>query len=221
MREQLDLFTLFSGHVQILRAAEIGVLSYGSSTLIGFINAGVNCDLYEAVPDFCDSIERDIAQSPNARLVRGAVSDYNGTMMLCMAGPSTFSASLESTPAINHDGFRKDGEGVKKLEVECRDFADLDPGDYDLVTMDIEGGEFPVLSRMRSRPRVLAIETQSRDYVNPQLGAITDWLVRESYKVWFRNDTDTVFVRGERPTLGLAEDIKAWWHNQRYFAGRL
>ena len=199
----------------------MGVLSFNVSSLREFIETGVPCDLYEAVPEFCDGIERDIAQSLNARLVRGAVSDYNGTMVLCMAGPSTFSAALESTPAINHDGFQKEGEGVKKLEVECRDFADLDPGDYDLVTMDIEGGEFPVLSRMKSRPRVLAIETQSRDYVNPQLGAITDWLVRESYKVWFRNDTDTVFVRGERPTLGLARDIEAWWHNQRYFAGRL
>jgi hypothetical protein len=142
-------------------------------------------------------------------------------MVLCMAGPSTFSASLDSTPAINHDGFRKDAAGVKMIDVECRDFADLDPGDYDLVTIDIEGGEFPVLARMKSRPRVLAIETQSRDYVNPQLGAITDWLVREGYKVWFQNDTDTVFIRGERPKLGLVKDIKAWWHSQRYFAGRI
>jgi FkbM family methyltransferase len=212
---------LSAAGVEVTRCAEVGVLSVQVSSLREFIEAGIPCDLYEAVPDFCDSIERDIAQSPNVRLVRGAVSDYNGTMVLCIAGPSTFSASLESTPAINHDGFRRDGEGVKKLEVECRDFADLDPGDYDLVTMDIEGGEFPVLSRMRSRPRVLAIETQSRDYVNPQLGAITDWLVRESYKVWFRDDTDTVFVRGYRPKLGLTKDIKAWWHNQRYFAGRL
>lgn len=207
--------------ISVSRCAEVGVLSFNVSSVREFIETGISCDLYEAVPDFCDSIEKAIAQFPNARLVRGAVSDYNGTMVLCMAGPSTFSATLDSTPAINHDGFRKDGEGVKKLEVECRDFADLDPGDYDLVTMDIEGGEFSVLSRMRSRPRVLAIETQSRDYVNPQLGAISDWLVREGYKVWFRNDTDTVFVRGQRPKLGFARDIKAWWHNQRFFAGRL
>jgi len=216
MRSLLD-----AAGVEVTRCAEVGVLSFQVSSVREFIETGIPCDLYEAVPEFCDSIEKDIARFPNTRLLRGAVSNYNGTMVLCMAGPSTFSAILESTPAINHDGFRKDGEGVKKLEVECRDFADLDPGDYNLVTMDIEGGEFPVLSRMRSRPRVLAIETQSRDYVNPQLGAITDWLVREGYKVWFRNDTDTVFVRGERPRLGLAKDIKAWWHNQRYFAGRL
>lgn len=219
----MDILTknIIKAKFNIESAAEVGVFRYSDSSIRFFCELGCKCDFYEAVPDLCDVIATDIEKFSRARLIRGAVSDYNGTMVLCMAGPSTFSASLESTPAINHDGFRKDGEGVKKLVVECRDFADFDPGDYDLVTMDIEGGEFPVLSRMRSRPRVLAIETQSRDYVNPQLGAITDWLVREGYKVWFRNDTDTVFVRGERPNLGLARDIKAWWHNQRYFAGRL
>lgn len=120
--------------VGVIRCAEVGVLSFQVSSVRAFIEAGVPCDLYEAVPDFCDSIESDIAGFPNARLLRGAVSDYNGIMVLCMAGPSTFAASLDSTPAINHDGFRKDREGVKKLEVECRDFGDLDPGDYDLVT---------------------------------------------------------------------------------------
>jgi len=207
--------------LEVARCAEVGVLSVKASNIRDFIEAGVRCDLYEAVPSFCDSIENDINAFPNAKLIRGAVSDYNGTMKLCMAGPSTFAASLNSSPAINHDGYRKDRPDVKIIEVPCRDFADLDPGDYDLVTMDLEGGEFPVLSRMTSRPRALSIETQSRDYVNPQLGAITDWMVREGYKIWFQNDTDTVFVRGERPKLGIVKDIKAWLHNQRYFAGRL
>lgn len=136
-----------------------------------------------------------------------------------MAGPSTFNASQSVSPAINHDGFTRQDASI--ITVECADFADVDHGDYDLVSIDVEGGEYPILSRMRSRPKVVAIETQSRDYCNPHLGAITDWMVENGYAVWIWNNTDTVFFKGEPPFLGVKEDLKAKWHSFRYYAGRL
>lgn len=201
------------------RAAEVGVLSFEASAIRGFVMEGVQCDLYEAVPEFCDKIALDVAAYKRTVLHRVAVSDYNGTLDLCMAGPSTFNAAQASSPAINHDGYDK--STAQTVTVKCVDFADVDTSDYDLVTVDVEGGEYSVLSRMRSRPTVIALETQSRDYCNPRLGAIADWMVENGYVVWIWNNTDTVFFKGDPPALGLEETLKARWHNYRYYAGRL
>lgn len=203
----------------IRHAAEIGVLSFETSALRDFIVSGVRCDLYEAVPEFCARIASDVGAYPATTLHEFAVSDYNGTMDLCMAGPSTFNAALNATPAINHDGYDKTRGAT--ITVKCVDFRDVDPGDYDLVTIDVEGGEHSVLHRMQSRPLVIALETQSRDYCNPKLGAITDWMVENGYRVWIWNDTDTIFFKGRPPALGLIETVKARWHRFRYFASRI
>ena len=203
------------------KAAEVGVLSYEASNLKGFSRAGVECHLFEAVPEFSAQISNAIKNLSNVHLHSFAVSDFNGEMELCMAGASTFQSSLSVSPAINHDGFVKCSPSTKLIKVPCRDFADVDPGDFDFLSIDIEGGEFSVLNRMVSRPMVLSLETQSRDYVNPRLGSITDWMLAEGYSVWFQNDTDTVFVKGQRQSLGIFEDIKARYHSLRYFAGRI
>lgn len=205
--------------LKVQRAAEIGVFSFSSSVLKELINDGVKCDLYEAIPEFCNRIAADIAPYHSAKLFRFALSNFNGQLELCMAGPSTFNAKQTTAPAINHDGLIK--STVEHVKVECRDFREVDPGNYDLVSIDTEGSEFEILSRMTSRPTILAIETQSRDYINPKLGSITDWCVQHGYRVWLWNDTDTIFFRGTPPKVSLTRTIKAGWHNLRYFAGRL
>lgn len=205
--------------LEINKAAEVGVLSFEVSAIKAFIQHGVQCDLYEAVPDFCRDIAVSIAPYKNATLHEVAVSDYDGEMELCMAGPSTFNAAQNVSPAINHDGYDKSKAQV--IRVKCVDFAGVDPGDYDLLTIDVEGGEYSVLSRMKSRPKVIALETQSRDYCNPRLGSITDWMLENGYSVWVWNNTDTIFFKGKPTSLGLKEDLRAKWHNFRYYASRL
>lgn len=216
----LDIFTYIDrAGVAIRKALEVGVYSYETSAVRLLMARGVSCDLYEAIPDFCAEISKKIANFPNVHLHGVAVSNYQGTMTLCMAGPSTFNASQSSSPAINHDCLDKNA--VSSLDVPCVKMSDIDPGDYDFVSIDVEGGEYSILEGMKSRPRVISIETQSRDYINPRLGAITDWMVENNYEVWLWNDTDTVFVKDVRPSAGFLQDVRAWWHNQRYYAGRL
>lgn len=208
-----------AANLNIQKAAEIGVLTFESSAIKDFIVNGIKCDLYEAIPEFCDDISKKVSPYSNTVLHRTAVSDYQGSMKLCMAGPSTFNAAQRASPAINHDGFDK--TTAKTVSVPCADFEQIDPGNYDLISIDVEGGEFAILSRMKSRPLVIALETQSRDYCNPKLGSITDWMVENGYSVWIWNDTDTIFFKGIPPQVGVSERLKAKWHSFRYFASRI
>ena len=203
----------------IKRAAEIGVYSFETSNLRPLIEKGVICDLYEAIPDYANQIKIDVASYKNTSVFNFAVADFDGVMPMCLAGASTFSKNQNQSPAINHDNYKIDE--ARTVLVDCKSFSKIDPGDYDFISIDVEGGEFLVLKEMRSRPIALNIETQSRDYVNPYLGSITDWMVENHYKVWFRNDTDTLFVRNDVPKLEGRFRFNRWWHNLRYFAGRL
>jgi FkbM family methyltransferase len=205
--------------IEISKAAEIGVLSFEASNIKDFIEDGIVCDLYEAVPEFCSNIEANLSEYSNTKLNCYALSDFDGEIELCMAGPSTFNAAQVSSPAINHDGVKK--EASEKIKVPCRNFGSIDPGDYDLVSIDIEGAEWSVIRNMKSRPAVLSIETQSRDYVNPELDKITGWLQENGYKVWVWDDTDTIFFRGSPPFVSLVNSVKSRIHNLQYFGMKL
>ena len=208
--------------IPVQRAAEIGVFSYADSAIRGFCETGVACDLYEAVPRFCDHIEIDIRDRPSVRLFRFAVANRNGTLDLHLAGlvgGSTFAAGQATSPALVIDRFVPDD--ASRFTVPVRDFADVDGGSYDVVSIDIEGGEWLVLQRMRSRPAVLAVETHFRKYVNPHLPEIIAWCRTNGYRVWYLTRSDTVFYRGDPPGLPTSTRLTLRWRRWRLYRGRL
>ena len=208
--------------LRVSRAAELGVFSYADSAIRGFGEAGALCDLYEPVPAFCDRIAGEIAGRPNVRLFRVAVTNHNGTLELYLAGlegGSTFAAGQVASPATVIDGF--DPAAASPITVPARDFAELDDGGYDVVSIDVEGGEWLALKRMRSRPTVLSIETHFRRYVNPHLSEIIDWCRASGYRVWYLTRSDTVFFRGVPPPLRVPTRLKLRWRRWRMYRGRI
>ncbi|HVA27966.1 MAG TPA: FkbM family methyltransferase [Candidatus Baltobacteraceae bacterium] len=198
--------------VTVRRAAEVGVLKYQYSAIREFADAGTPCDFYEAVPAFCDEIEVALKSRANARLFRFALSDTNGNLDLYIAGggdASTYAANQTTSPALVNDNFVPSDDA--RVTVECRDFHEVDPGDYDVVTIDVEGGEWPIVRRMKSRPTILALETHYRRYKNPHLAEIFAWCHENGYVIWYLTRSDTIFLRGTPPKMSLFRQVERAW----------
>lgn len=201
-------------HIKIEMACEIGVHSLKYSLLKEFIYNEIECHLFEAMPDFCRDIKKSIAPYKNTHLFPFAVGKFDGTVDLCVAGPSTFQLHQETSPALVNDGLDK-GK-CEKVNVVVKDFYDLDRGCYDLVCIDVEGGEFPILSRMRSRPKMLFIETHGRNYRNPFLLEILDWTKRNGYIFFGADKSDSIFLREDAIRSTFFDIFKANLYRLRY-----
>ena len=78
--------------------------------------------------------------------------------------------------------------------MECITFDKIDSDKIDLISIDIEGGEWFVIKHMISRPAVVSVETHGDAYKNPFFPEIINWMKNNQYKVYYKTKTDTVFV---------------------------
>lgn len=76
---------------------------------------------------------------------------------------------------------------------------DIDPGDIDVLLLDTEGGEYPVLRDMVSRPKEIVIEMHSfgSNYTNPHYNEILEWCSAAGYELTATSDNgeDYTFTR--------------------------
>lgn len=69
------------------------------------------------------------------------------------------------------------------LGADCCTMLMIDPGDIDVLNLDVEGSEWIVLSTMVSRPRIIHVEIYGAyGYVNPDLSHIEMWMSRNGYR---------------------------------------
>jgi len=61
-----------------------------------------------------------------------------------------------------------------------------------------------VIKHLKSRPKVISIETHGKYYVNPFIKQIEEWMQKENYTVWYKDRSDTIFIKSGflEPTLG-------------------
>ena len=74
-----------------------------------------------------------------------------------------------------------------------------------MISIDTEGSEWFVLKYMISRPKVISIETHGAAYLNPYLREISQWMEQNDYQPWYRDKSDTVYVRGSTLAPGLGD----------------
>ncbi|MBO0929960.1 FkbM family methyltransferase [Fibrella aquatilis] len=79
----------------------------------------------------------------------------------------------------------------------CKRFSEIDTGEFDLLSIDIEGSEWYVLKYMVSRPNVISVETHGKFYVNPFINEIKAWMLKNNYIIWYKDRSDSVYVKKE------------------------
>jgi FkbM family methyltransferase len=178
--------------VTFQHVCEVGVYIPETSNILGFINDGVRATLVEADPDVAQKIRVAFANK-NVQLHPVAVWDTNGTLKLSKAASSTFATELPTSPARENDRYHI--SEATTFEVPCMQFSKIDDGTIDLLSIDIEGGEWYVLKHLVSAPKVLSIETHGKYYTNPFITEITAWLTQHSYILWYKDGSDSVYIK--------------------------
>jgi len=205
--------------IKYKHVAEVGVYKPETANTLGFIEEDVLCSLFEADPEIAAEIIKKFANKNNVTVYPFAITSFDGMIKLYKAGASSFCENIDSSPAIMHDGYKKNEADT--IEVESRRFSNFDNGDIDILSIDVEGGEWDVIKDMKSKPKVISLEIQSRDYINPNLKQITNWLENNNYQIWFIDDTDTIFVKRNIVKLSFLLKIQVALHSNKFFNKKL
>lgn len=172
---------------------EVGVYLPETSNIIDYIKDGTKAMLVEADPTTIEKINVYFEKNQNVQVFPYAIWDNNGTLKLSKAQASTFATQLPKSPALINDNYQIQEENT--FEVPCIVFSSIDKGDIDLLSIDIEGAEWYVLKHLISRPKVISIETHGKFYTNPFIKEIEKWIHENEYIVWYKDNSDTVFIK--------------------------
>jgi len=191
---------------------EVGVYLPETSNILDFINDGVKATLVEADPVTVEHIH-SFFKGKNITVYPCAIWDRNGTIRLSKAAASTFVTELHSSPAIENDKYVVKDEDT--FEVPCKVFSDIDDGTIDLLSIDIEGSEWYVIKHLKSRPKILSIETHGKYYTNPFMSEINDWIAANGYLVWYKDGSDTVYVRNDIFAPSFFDKLQTFFTDSR------
>lgn len=186
--------------------AEVGVFLPETSNILLFTEDNLKTTLVEADPESVEKILTYFSEYECVTLFPYAVWDTDGTVVLNKAKSSTFVAELKSSPAMVNDKYIEDE--TKRFTVESKTFDKIDDGTIDLISIDIEGGEWYVLKHMKSRPSVISIETHWKNYSNPFMKEITGWMEINDYHIWYIDKSDTVYFKKGLFELSLFEKLE-------------
>lgn len=190
---------------------EVGVYLPEASNLIDFINNNTSTTLVEADPVYITKLKSYFANKKNVTIIESAVFDYNGTIELCRSSASTFISILDRSPALINDNYKIND--TEKFVTKSILFSEIDKGDFDLISIDIEGAEWYVIKHMVSRPNIISIETHGKFYTNPNLKNILDWMNKNNYQIWYKTGSDTIFIKKGVFPIKLIEKIQLYIRN--------
>ncbi len=192
-RENKLIYTrLKKRNMHFKHVCEVGVYLPETSNIIDFIKEGVKATLVEADPDTVTKI-KEYFSGYSIKVWPVAVWDESGVIKLSKAAASTFVTQLQSSPAIVNDQYKVSEENT--FEVPCHKFSEIDDTTIDLLSVDIEGGEWYVIKHLVSRPKVISIETHGKYYTNPYIKEIESWMWQENYVTWYKDMSDTIFIK--------------------------
>ena len=198
------LFQQIANEFELRHVVECGVSFPEYSAVIPYVESrDIKVELFEPLPGAHDAILKWISRFPNNFAYNVALGPAVGSANLLVpagGGAKRASAHMEGANAPSCVNDNCDDASKKRIVVEVRTFDEYDNGDIDAITLDMEGFEWYVLARMRSRPNVISIElghpTKAMPYRNPFETAIKDWMTANDYAWRVRDKQDHIFTRG-------------------------
>ncbi|MCX6257286.1 MAG: FkbM family methyltransferase [Bacteroidia bacterium] len=185
---------------------EVGVYLPEESNLLGFIKDDIDTTLVEADPEYIKKIRNYFSDRKNVKIIEAAIFDYHGKIELCRRESSTFISQLEASPAMINDNYQINDPD--KFMADSLLFDEIDEGKFDLISIDIEGAEWYVIKHMISRPEILSVETHGKYYTNPNIKEIMSWTKSNGYISWYKDESDTVFIKKGVFIISLIEQFQ-------------
>ncbi|MBN4080619.1 FkbM family methyltransferase [Beggiatoa alba] len=191
-----------------IHVAEVGVYKPETSNIYDFILNKIKATLVEPDKLSIKLIEECFKGYDNVTLHPYAIYEKSGEIELVQRNASTFISELDTSPAIINDEYTLDKADT--FVVEAKTFDEIDDGSIDLLSIDIEGGEWYVIKNLVSRPAVISVETHGAIYINPFITEIKAWMENNNYKVLYKDRSDTVFVDPKQISLSITDKIKLY-----------
>lgn len=205
-REEVLYFKLKQKNIQFKHVAEVGVHLPENSNIVAFTKEGIKSTFVEPNPSSFEITKKYFKDMDNVIIHPVAVFDKSGSVELVQRKASTYLKILDASPAIVNDEYTADENDT--FTVDAVTFDTIDDGSIDLLSIDIEGGEWFVIKHMVSRPLVLSIETHGAMYTNPYLDEIRQWISENEYIVWYMDNSDTVYVKKGLFNISFLDKLK-------------
>lgn len=128
----------------------------------------------------------------NVQLVNAAIVDVAGPVKLYEYNASTFVEGINA-PAKQNNNFQEEGKTFYTVEGVTID--KFDDGNIDVLLSDTEGCEWYCLKYLKSRPKIIILETHGNNYTNPFIDEIMTWMSENNYSLTARDGEDSLFIR--------------------------
>ena len=174
---------------------EVGVYSPESSHIKEMIPESKKVIMIEAQKEHADELKRVYGKFDFVVIHNVAINNKNvDKIKLYRRGEVTFIEGLAS-PEVQIFNYVPDESTA--FYVEGKTFDNYDDGDIDILAVDIEGAEWYVLEKLKSRPKLICLETHYKPplYVNPHMEEIDEWMVKNNYEKYCEDIGDTVYIK--------------------------
>lgn len=205
-REEILFFKLKQKNIQFNHVAEVGVYLPETSNIGSFAKEGIKSTFVEPDPNSLKITKEYFKNMDNVTIHPVAVFDKSGSVELVQRKASTYLKMLDASPATINDEYTLNEKDT--FTVDAVTFNEIDDGSIDLLSIDIEGGEWFVLKHMVSRPLVLSIETHGAMYTNPYIDEIRKWILENGYNIWYKDGSDTVYVKNGLFNISFSDKLK-------------
>jgi len=174
---------------------EVGVWKPEESHIKNLIPSAKKVVMFEAQEKYAE-LSRIVFKEYDYVVVH-TVAIYNENLdavKLIDIGSSSFIEGIAS-PSINISAYNIPQREV--FYVKARTFDNYDEGDIDILACDIEGAEWFVLEKMKSRPKLICLETHYNPigYINPFMEKIEKWMIDNNYFKYNNDVSDTVYIK--------------------------